>query len=244
MATHVHLTVTITSRTRVKTTLSIILGIYTATALVPLTIYYRTRQYQDPSMRYLAMMLLLSFLVDGFGFLSDFWFPLGKSGNAIVNTYGFFEIWMVIMLYHMQLSPEKKLPFLIITILLVIAQFVELLVFQDYMHFAAVSRAIFAAVVTVLGLLYFFKLIKELPTVRVYNVPMFWINIGMMVYYTGNFFLFVMRNYLVYVLQSNISYHWSVHNILGVITYIFFSIGLWQARPKKEDSGAGSPVLS
>jgi hypothetical protein len=35
---------------------------------------------------------------------------------------------------------------------------------------------------------------------------------------------------LIQVLNDKLVFHWSLHNLLGILTYILFSKGLWQAR--------------
>lgn len=208
----------------------VITVIYTVLALVPISIWFLTRKHQHPSMIYLLIMLIASFLVDGFGVASHHWFPLGKKLNIVSNTYGFLEIVTIIMMYQMHLAPAKKLPFILIAVLLVGGQLAEMFVFRSFDEFPGTSRSIFAIVVTVFALLYFFRMMRDVPNLHFYRVSMFRINIGMLVYFAGNFSLFTMTNYLVHVLKDNLVFHWSLHNLLGILTYILFSIGLWQAR--------------
>jgi hypothetical protein len=208
----------------------IIFEIYIATTLIPLCIYFLTRKYQDASIGYLAVMLFFSFLVDCFGLLSHFWLHIGKTLNAVNNFYGFLELVTVVMLYQMQLSSGKRKPFFLLAGILILAQLSEMFIFRGVTEFVGTSRSIFSITVTIFALLYFFRLIKSLPVIHVYYIPMFWINIGMLVYFTGNFFVFVMQNYLVDVMKSDFVFHQSVHNLLGIFANILFSIGLWQAK--------------
>jgi hypothetical protein len=213
-------------------TLIVISVVYTIAVLIPLGLYFSTRKYQHPSIGYLGAMLVASFFFDTFGLLSGLWLHLGKTINISNNFYGYLEIVTVILLYQGQLSTAKKTPFLFLAGVLVTIQIAEMLVFRDITDFPGTSRAIFSLVVTILAIWYFFRLMHEVPAVHIYFLPMFWINIGMLVYFAGNFYLFAMQNYLVHVLKSDLIFQWSLHNIFGILTYVFFSIGLWQPLRK------------
>lgn len=211
-------------------TFTVILEIYVACSLLPVIIYFSRRKYQDSSMVYLVVILLASFLVDGFGLANSLWLHLGTVSNGVGTVYEYLEYAMILLLYQTQLAPQRKFPFIVIIVVLIIIQTIETFAFRGVTDFHAFSMAIFAIVVTILVLAYFFKLIRNLPTVHIYYIPMFWISIGMLAFFTGNFFLYVVRDYLVQVMKDNMIFYWSLHNILGIVAYIFYSIGMWQAK--------------
>jgi hypothetical protein len=208
----------------------IVFTIYMASALVPIIVYVLTRKYQEFSMAYLAVMLVAGFLADGFSYASHNWLHLGINANSFGSIYGYVEYVTVILLYQAHLSPVKKSSFIAIIVSLITIYTIEMVGFRGASDVQSVSMAIFSIVVTVLALAYFFKLMRTMPTMHIYYIPMFWICIGMLVFYTGNFFLYVVRDYLIQVMKDNMATYWSLHNILGIISYIFYSIGMWQAK--------------
>ncbi len=211
-------------------TFTIILEIYVACSLLPVIIFFLTKKYQEPSMVYLVVILVASFLVDGFGLANSLWLRLGPISNGVGTVYEYLEYAMILLLFQAQLAPHRKLPFILTIVVLIVIQTIETFAFRGVTDFHAISMAIFAIVVTVLVLAYFFKLMRSLPTVHIYYIPMFWISIGMLAFFTGNFFLYVVRDYLVKVMKDNMIFYWSLHNILGIISYLFYAIGMWQAK--------------
>lgn len=84
----------------------------------------------------------------------------------------------------------------------------------------------------VVALFYFLQLLRNLPVVFVHRVPMVWINIAVIVYYSGNLFLFIINNYFIDGLRGQQSV-WILHNLLNITKNILFLIAIWQALRRK-----------
>jgi hypothetical protein len=207
--------------------------IYLATTVVPLGIYFFTRKQQEPRIGYLAVMLIFSVLMDTIGLVNMIWFHIGQKMNLITNYYGVIEIATVTLVYKDQLSIKKKWVFYVFAVVLMVAQLAELHIFRGPMVFPGTTRSTLAIAVTIFALVYFYELMRDLPTVRIHHLPMFWINIGMLVYFTGNFFVFIMQDYLTRVMKDNMIFYWSFHNFMGILSNIFFSVGLLQVLRKE-----------
>lgn len=82
-----------------------------------------------------------------------------------------------------------------------------------------------AGVFVVLAVLFFYKLMNDLPTVGVYRLPMFWVSVAVLVYFSGNIFVFTLSDYLVTVLKDNLIVYWSFHNFLAIVKNILLAIG-------------------
>lgn len=63
------------------------------------------------------------------------------------------------------------------------------------------------------------------------NVPMFWIFTGIFFYCFSTFFIFVIKSTLENEQANRL---WPIHNIVNIITYILYAIGLWQYRRLKK----------
>lgn len=79
----------------------------------------------------------------------------------------------------------------------------------------------------VLSILFFYVLLKDLPTQSILQLPMFWINSGVMIYFSGSLTLFILSDYLVNTLHNDLMLYWTFHNFLGIIKNILFIIGIW-----------------
>lgn len=208
---------------------SFILAVYIGSYLVPITIYYLTLKYQAQAMVFLALMLIAGVLIDGIGFTSAM-LTLGVKVNAMNNYYGLFEIAIVSKFYQTQILSTRKWPFAVLALANIVAQLMEMFVFRSPDLFSGTSRTIFATTVTIYALVFFFRVMKNPPAVHIYYTPMFWINIGMLLYFTGNLFLFMMEYYLVQVMKNDLTSFWLFHNLMGILANILFAIGFWQTR--------------
>ena len=162
--------------------------------------------------------------------LSVHFLHLGQTINAVANTYGLFEGILIILLYGSEASRSKKLPWYLLSGAYALGVLLEMFVFRGPMAFPGTTRSVLGIIITIFALLHFFKLVRDLPSVSIFRVSMFWINGGMLIYFSGNLFLFAMADYLIYVLKDNMILYWSSHNFLGIVSYTFFAIALWQAR--------------
>ena len=68
---------------------------------------------------------------------------------------------------------------------------------------------------------------KDLPTVEVFRLPIFWVNVAVLVYFSGNLFVFMLSDYLVTVLKDNLIVYWSFHNFLSIVKNILLAIGFY-----------------
>jgi hypothetical protein len=77
------------------------------------------------------------------------------------------------------------------------------------------------------ALSYLYWLINEMPSERVYKLPLFWIAFGVLVYYGGTLFLFLFNNYLIERLPQSHQTIWILHNLLNVTKNVFLVAALW-----------------
>ena len=80
---------------------------------------------------------------------------------------------------------------------------------------------------------YYYKLLKDLKVRYLERNPMFWINTGILIYFSGSLFLFIFSNYILKNVQLNILF-WAIHAGLNIFIHIFYAIGLWLSRENSE----------
>lgn len=97
-------------------------------------------------------------------------------------------------------------------------------VISDFWHFNTISRTIEAFIFTVAGLLFFYSMLKKESNLKLEKNPLFWINTGILLYFMGNFFLFMLNSFL----QTKASFqtYWTLHSVLNILKNVLFTIGL------------------
>jgi hypothetical protein len=149
------------------------------------------------------------------------------SGNYVTDVYRLVEFILLLIVYYRAFNnPRLFRVFLGLALVYVLflttnAIFVQQEKINSYTH-------IFSSLIfIVFGVSFFYKLMKDLPTLEVYRLPMFWINVAVLVYFSGNLFVFTLSHYLVTVLKNDLIVYWSVHNLVNILGNILFAVGFY-----------------
>jgi len=84
----------------------------------------------------------------------------------------------------------------------------------------------------VLSLLYFRQLLDNLPEPFIHRIPMVWVNIAALIYFSGNLFLFMLYNYIATV------ENWILHNLLNITKNLLLFVAVWQSQRKMNSSSS------
>ena len=77
------------------------------------------------------------------------------------------------------------------------------------------------------AILYFFYLLKKLPQENLLGLPMFWINVAVIFFFSSTFIVSLFRDYLVTVLKNDMSGFWAFRNFLRFVFCVILSYGGW-----------------
>lgn len=196
------------------------------TPLVILGISFFVRNPTTP-IRLIRYLTAIGFAVDLLCLL------LGRRGvntYSIGNVFLLFQTILLFYLYRDVLKIRKYIP--AITVLYSVIFLLDYCFINGPFALNSYSNSLSALIFILFSLLYFRNLLIELPVDFVYNIPMVWINLGILVYYSGNLFLFGLNNYFSDGLEGNQRIVWALHNMLNIAKNIFFIISVWQSLRK------------
>ena len=91
---------------------------------------------------------------------------------------------------------------------------------------ASYTKLFSSLIIIFYAIIYFYRLMVELPAVHLHHLPMFWFNSGFLLYYAGSVFLFAFMSYLVHVLNDDLLIYGSFHNVLNIIQEFIIIIGV------------------
>lgn len=86
-------------------------------------------------------------------------------------------------------------------------------------------------VLVVCSLLLYYYVLKNLLFDNLLQTSVFWINTAVLIYFSGNLFLFVFSDYL--MIENKVAYNflWSVvHSLFNVLYNVILSIGFWKTK--------------
>jgi hypothetical protein len=140
---------------------------------------------------------------------------------------------MLLYLYYRAAETPKKLASGI-AVVYTIFSIVNFFFIQDYNVFNSYTILFSCVIFVSYSLAYFRKLLIEIPVTAIHRLPMLWVNISVLQFYTGTVFIFIFNNYL--LKAEDVKFHlltWSLHNILNTTSNILFFVAIWQELRKK-----------
>jgi hypothetical protein len=188
----------------------------------------------------LCLILILSLAAD---LLSLFFIEYSLNTYIIGNLFLIIQFSLLVLVFRKQLPNPKAID--AILFLLVAFCILNYSIFQGPKVFNSVSNVLASLVLIGLSLFYFYRLLNDLPIVHIQHLPMLWISFAVLTYYAGNFFLFLINNYIINNVQSGPhKLMWILHNLLNITKNILFAVALWQSYRKVRPSTLSSSAPS
>jgi hypothetical protein len=91
-----------------------------------------------------------------------------------------------------------------------------------------------------LAILSFYRISTELKVRSLETYPVFWINAGVLFYYSGSSLIFLLGISTHFLSKSIRIYLWSVHALFTILMYVLISIGLWIHNKNKTSTTSSS----
>lgn len=152
------------------------------------------------------------------------WFARHQMNNMpIVNILTFFEFGFYTYLFYTNIeNPNFKKSIKITVWIYFIFSIATILFFRSMYEFNSETRALESLFLAFYSLLYFITLSYKLQFERVslFKIPMFWISIGVLFYFSGNFFLFLFYREITQISRTM----WSLHSVVNITTNAIFML--------------------
>ncbi len=195
-----------------------------AFVLIPFLIGIKNYRLYGKDLRVLTIFMGVSVLTE---ILAYSFFYQGKNNYPFLHVFTIIEFAALTYIYSLHLRTILSYKVILVLVLSFILYSVLNSIFiQSIYQFNTYARGVEFILLILFALLYFYTIyINEVSSIT--KVPMFWINLGVLVYYTSSFFVVLVMNQLF----PQMKFLWGVHNILLVTHYTLFSIALW-IKPK------------
>ncbi len=201
----------------------LIAHISASSVTVPLLLGLGTWKHRGPEIELLVYLLIASLASDLIGLIL---FELSYNSYTIVN---FFLLIQFLVCYHLLTSSHNKFTLhRIIPLGFAVIFIVNYLFIQGSRVFNSYSNTIACYILMFFSIRYLHILLRDLPEENVIRIPLFWIAISVLTYYSGNLLLFVVNNYLTLGVNGSHASMWILHNILNFSKNIFFTVAIWQ----------------
>ncbi len=95
------------------------------------------------------------------------------------------------------------------------------------LHLNSASMGLKSIILICSAVFYFKDMLSKLEYETPWENPFFWINSGILLFFSGGFFIFIFSDYRDTTRMINL---WDIHNIIHIIYNILIIIGFWKAR--------------
>lgn len=181
------------------------------------------------TLRVLLLFVLVSFISDTIVTIMS----LNKINNFwVMNTYGIIEGILLFFLYYVEMKQKKYMkiaPYLIL--FYGFFSYIEWAYIQAPNKLLVISNVFESFVLITFALLSLKNILEKLDYEKPTQNPMFWVNTSVLLYFSGNLFIFTFGN-LIHSGNSIIIYLWAVHNIIHIIFILLFGVAFWKTTTR------------
>jgi len=158
---------------------------------------------------------------------------------GIPNNWPAIHIYIVVsilllsaMYYYAFFIPGLKKAIFMLSLCALLAILLNIIFIEGLWDYPSISNTILSIVVLCFSLLYFYQLLNRQEFVHIEKQGLFWINSGMLFYFSINIFLFMLFKR---ILSEHEEGYYMINNITNIIANILFTIGLL-CKPQKVTS--------
>lgn len=163
------------------------------------------------------------------------WYTSLKSmqNHYLLNTFYPIEFLLLSSIYWISLKThlyKRMLLYVVIAIMIFIIGS-NIINLDNFNRFNSIANTVPYLGLMFFVILYFYELLKELHIVKLSTHPLFWISVGIILYVSINFFLFIFGEFVMFNSSKEISKLPGIINSIATIIFrIFLTIGLWFSR--------------
>ena len=131
--------------------------------------------------------------------------------------------------YRVFFKPQLKKAILILTGLALLIVIFNVIFIESIWEFPSVSNTVLSVLLIFFSLAYFYQLLTRQEFIHIEKQGMFWINAGVLFYFSINIFLFMLFKRII---SEHLEGYYMIHNIVNIIANILYSVGLL-CKPQK-----------
>lgn len=150
-----------------------------------------------------------------------------KNNMPLVHLLTAIEMILFIGYYKTLLFKKDKSPlYIILSICFIIFCVINAFYIQGIHSYSSYTRSVEAIICMLFALNYFARLAAERTISKWSSNSDFYFNAGIFLYFSGAFMLFIFSNFIVSNLSKpDFTVIWTIHAVLVLIMYLFFSFG-------------------
>lgn len=121
----------------------------------------------------------------------------------------------------------KRKWFLAIIVFYMVFCFTNLLFFQSIYKYPSLPLSVLAIIMVSFSIIYFYKIMIEAKIINLSKEPLIWINTGILIYYTGNLFYYILFNLFLNYSHEYLRSIGVYFFTLNTLFYVLIAVGFY-----------------
>ncbi len=194
--------------------------------VIPLFIYYLKKVTIKPIEPFLWVVCIASL----YEFLGTFVLKLNSEYWFII--YNFLAFFSIHYFFFKLLKGSYKYVFILFGILFLILSVFSFYEWENinYLDINSYYNSLQTLAVLFFSMLWIVRVFTNLELKSLTNSPMFYFVSGLILYYSGNVFLFLLSSYIFKIDKSNFQAFWMLIVILNLVLRTLLIVGIWKGR--------------
>lgn len=199
--------------------------------IVPVLVAIFRYRHLDAATKTMAVYVFLGGLTQ---VLASYQSSLGNNNLWLLHLYTPLEFFCIVWFYNIILKGSvKESSMMGLGLGFAILSALNSAFLQPTDTFNTYARSLEGILVIVFCLAWCYKTLSEMQIRHLEQDPVFWINTGFLIYFSGNVLLFAFSNYILNINRSLNLYIWAFHALFSILEYCFISVGLWKAKYRR-----------
>lgn len=155
----------------------------------------------------------------------------GQNNLWVLHIYTPLEFAIILRFYSFALANfVQKRTFVWAGVVFSILALLSSIFLQDIRTFNTYARSLEGVSVIVMCLLWCYKTLTEMRIQQLGQDPVFWVNTGFLLYFSGGVLLFAFSNYIIGINQVLSMYIWAFHALFSMLLHFLITVALWKAK--------------
>jgi len=200
----------------------------TGSSIIPVIAALFNYKHLDKIMKIVAAFFLVSAL-------SDLTLGLMAYRN-VYNNYPVIHVFILLSVlffgaiyYYAFFNPALKKAILILAIVVALFCIINSIFIEGIWGYPSISNTVVGIFLIIISLAYFHQLLSRQEFVHIEKQGLFWINAGVLFYYSLNIFLFML---FTRIERAHLGDFYMIHNIVNIFANLLYSAGLL-CKPQK-----------
>ncbi len=196
----------------------------------PLVIVVVRRKYLTKELKMLSLYLLSSTMNEVLG---NVWAKiLHLPNHFILNTFAVFECILISLIFHEAFIGKKTKRIVLVSTSVYTLMCVYIFTRLDgFYKFNSTINTLTCLLIITWVFVYFYQLLQTLQQIKLSILPMFWISVACLLYFSGTLFIFLYSETILFQ-KEPILYKqlWSIYYVLLFVFRVLLAVGLWYSK--------------